>query len=529
VTRLKEAESRIEHEKAYAQGIVETVQHPLIVLDDGLRVISANKAFYEMFQAKPEDTVGQEIYDLGDRQWDIPRLRELLQKIIPTQTAFEDFEVEHEFPQIGRRTVLLAGRRMVGTEGARILLAIEDITERKKNREAIQALNENLERRVTERTALAERRADQLRDLASELTRTEQRERERLAHVLHDDLQQLLVSAQFHLSGLRSQASKAASRTSFEQVEDLIQQSIRASRSLTAELSPTILYEAGLDAALPWLARQMKIKHGIEIRTQINASVQQDEEGMVILLFQAVRELLFNIVKHAAVKEAVVELDRLEDDQVRIVVSDQGAGFDASRLDKGDPPEKGMGLFGICERIKHLGGSVAIDSAPGRGTRVTLIAHVRQPEAEVKTARDMETSALPSPAAAARPRQRRIRVLLVDDHAIVRKGIASILKHERDIKIVGEAADGAQAVEMARQHHPDVIVMDVSMPRMNGIEAARIIHEAQPDIRIIGLSMYEEADRRAEEMRQGATAYLSKGGPPEKLLAAIRAGVRENV
>ena len=113
----------------------------------------------------------------------------------------------------------------------------------------------------------------------------------------------------------------------------------------------------------------------------------------------------------------------------------------------------------------------------------------------------------------------------LDWDAIVRQGLANILKSEPDIEIVGEASDGVQAVTESARLKPAVIVMDVSMPKMNGVEAAQAIHAAQPEIRIIGLSMYEEADR-AEAMRKaGASAYLSKGGPPEALLAAIRAGV----
>ena len=530
VTRLMEAERELQHQKDYAEGIVETVRHPLIVLDSELQVLSANTAFYGLFRVKAEDTMRHAIYDLGERQWDIPRLRELLQDVILKQTSFEDFEVEREFPQIGRRTMLLTGRGMVGAEGARLLLAIEDITERKKDRDALRALNENLEQRVTERTALAERRADQLRDLASELTRTEQRERERLARVLHDDLQQLLVGAQFHLVGLRSQSKRSAQQKMIEQVDALIRQSLEASRSLTAELSPTILFEAGLDAALPWLARQMKIRHGIDIRTEINACVPQDEKGVVILLFQAVRELLFNVVKHGKVQEAVVELDRIDSDHVRVVISDAGVGFDPSQLDAGGASEKSMGLFGVRERMEQMGGSVTIESAPNQGTRVTLTACASEPPermAAPPAASPKARVSRRSRAVAARG-EAKIRVLLVDDHAVVRDGIAGILEQTKDMAVVGKAADGAEAVRMASEDHPDVIIMDVSMPGMSGIEATRIIHDAQPDIRIIGLSMYEEADRRAEEMRQGATAYLSKGCRPEELLAAIRAAVGES-
>lgn len=124
------------------EGIVETIREPLLVLDRYLRVVTASRSFYEFFKVKPEETVGQFIYDLGDKQWDISKLRELLETILPQQTAFDNYEVEHDFVTIGRRTLLLNARqieREVGKERI-ILLAIEDITERKKYEEKIQQM-----------------------------------------------------------------------------------------------------------------------------------------------------------------------------------------------------------------------------------------------------------------------------------------------------------------------------------------------------------------------------------------------------
>ena len=124
------------------EGIVETIREPLLVLDRDLRVVTASRSFYEFFKVKPEETVGQLIYDLGDKQWDISKLRELLEKILPQQIAFDNYEVEHDFVTIGRRTLLLNARqieREVVKERI-ILLAIEDITERKKYEEKIQQM-----------------------------------------------------------------------------------------------------------------------------------------------------------------------------------------------------------------------------------------------------------------------------------------------------------------------------------------------------------------------------------------------------
>src|ERR1041384_5714769 len=118
---------------AFAEGIVETVREPVLVLDQDLRVIAANRSFYSAFKVSPEDTQGRLLYALGDGQWDIPKLRALLEKILPEKGMMESYEVEHEFPGLGLRTMCLNARQVsyTGGAGTTILLGIEDITERR--------------------------------------------------------------------------------------------------------------------------------------------------------------------------------------------------------------------------------------------------------------------------------------------------------------------------------------------------------------------------------------------------------------
>jgi len=126
----------------FAQSVINTVREPLLSLDQDLRVVTVSRSFYEVFKVKPEETVGKLIYDLGNKQWDIPKLRELLEKILPQQVAFENYEVEHDFATIGKRIMLLNARQIQQASGKQriILLAIEDITERKEAEKKIKAL-----------------------------------------------------------------------------------------------------------------------------------------------------------------------------------------------------------------------------------------------------------------------------------------------------------------------------------------------------------------------------------------------------
>jgi two-component system CheB/CheR fusion protein len=137
ITERKKAERAIQEAREYAESIVATVREPLMVLDKGMRVVTANRSFYQAFKVKPEEIEGRLLYAFGDQQWDISKLRQLLEEIIPKNTAFDNFEVEQDFPIIGRRTMLLNARRIYKetNKTQMILLAIEDITERKRLQE----------------------------------------------------------------------------------------------------------------------------------------------------------------------------------------------------------------------------------------------------------------------------------------------------------------------------------------------------------------------------------------------------------
>ncbi|MHC5076496.1 MAG: sensor domain-containing diguanylate cyclase [Planctomycetota bacterium] len=132
-------EKRLQDALEYSDAIIATIREPLLVLNKELRIITANRSFYQTFHVSPEETEKQLIYDVGNRQWDIPGLRELLENILSKNTSFEDFEVEHDFESVGRRTMLLNARKIYRetNHSEMILIAIEDITERKKAQEQL--------------------------------------------------------------------------------------------------------------------------------------------------------------------------------------------------------------------------------------------------------------------------------------------------------------------------------------------------------------------------------------------------------
>ncbi len=235
----------------------------------------------------------------------------------------------------------------------------------------VEKLTAEVARRIRAEEALRER-SQQLRMLAAELTAAEQRERRRIAEVLHGDLQQLLVGAKLLLSPL-AQAGDLAARRACREATELILRAIQCSRSLTEELSPPVLHTGGLLPALEWLARWMGEKHSLAVAVQADGTAKLESHDTTILLFQAIRELLFNIVKHAHAQAARVQISR-QNGHLQVIVSDEGVGFDPAQLWVVGRRSGGFGLFSIRERLELLGGCLEIESAPGKGSRFTLLA-----------------------------------------------------------------------------------------------------------------------------------------------------------
>jgi len=131
ITAIKKLEQAMQYARSFAENIIATIIEPLIVMDADLRVVSANQSFYMTFRVNPKETEGHLLYELGDRQWDIPELRKLLEDILKENTEFEGYQIEHDFPSVGHRKMLLNARRIRSDETQElILLAIEDITNR---------------------------------------------------------------------------------------------------------------------------------------------------------------------------------------------------------------------------------------------------------------------------------------------------------------------------------------------------------------------------------------------------------------
>jgi CheY-like chemotaxis protein len=327
-----------------------------------------------------------------------------------------------------------------------------------------------------------------------------------------------------------------------KETEDVLNKALTFSRTLMAELSPSVLQDHGLPAGLKWLGEQMQSR-GLNVVVDVaEAGECVLSENFAVLLYQSVRELLINVLKHANCKEASVHLQK-ENGKLRIDVYDDGSGFDLVFVPADymiNAMSSKFGLYSIRERMKALGGWFELATAPGKGTRATLVLPIdaqamidgqRSRLEEVVPDRH-QPSVIPTENGEVvpiphEPLQRRIRVLLVDDHTMVREGLRSVLAQFANIEVVGEASNGEEAVEAATALKPTIVLMDINMPKMNGIDATAAIKARFHNMIVIGLSVHAGGANEEAMIKAGASMLLPKEVAVNELYQAIEHALKE--
>jgi PAS domain S-box-containing protein len=523
--KRKQAEEALARERDILQAVMNGAKNShLVYLDRDFNFVHVNETYARSCGYRPEEMIGKNHFVLYPHAENIA----IFKRVRDTGEPVSYHDKPFEFPDQPQRGITYWDWTLIPVKDSDgsvrgLVFSLFETTGRKRSELELKSLNETLERRVAERSAEAERRSEQLRQLASELTSAEHRERQRLAQILHDGLQQILVGAKYRLALLERENN---AKQGAAEVADIIDDAIETSRSLTAELSPPILHQGGLLPALEWLVRWMNDKHGLCVDLRANEKIRFPQGQLNVFLFQGIKELLLNVIKHSGVREARIQIVQ-RGGRIQITVEDDGAGFDQSQLRAAGGRTGGFGLFNLSERLSMLGGSMTIDSSPGRGSRILMavpLAGFKTDSMDPSTKRRAAVSvaAAATPASGALHSTRKIRIALVDDHIVMRQGLAGLLQSEPDMEIAGQASDGESAVNLIREIRPDVVLMDISMPGMNGIQVTRIIHSELPDICIIGLSMFREGEQARAMREAGAVGYVTKSGPSSAVIAAIR-------
>jgi len=340
------------------RDLVENLDDVIYAVDGNGVIDYVSPAMELLSGYSPSEVIGRRIMDFIHQE-DIPCLLQSSQTSLsgppgtPIELRLLTKSGEIRWVRILSRAIL-DGNRITGFQGV-----MSDITHSKQAEERIRSYQERL------------------RSMASQLALTEERERHRIATILHDGIAQTMALVKMKLETLRESAPSPDLAQSLDEIYKLIAQTIQDMRSLTLEISSPILYQMGLEAALEWLTQQFKSRHGIPSVFSCDRQPKPLDDDLKVFLFQAVRELLANVAKHAKAQRVRVTVRR-EGNRIRITVEDNGVGFDTASLHSPWGQAQGFGLFSIRERLDPLGGQLEIKSEPGHGTRVTLIAPLRE-------------------------------------------------------------------------------------------------------------------------------------------------------
>ncbi|HYI11950.1 MAG TPA: response regulator [Thermoanaerobaculia bacterium] len=516
VTERRRSRKLLEQIETHAQDVVDTVREPLLILDSSLRVHSANRAFYETFHVSPEETEKQLIYELGNGQWDIPDLRTLLEDIVPKSSVFNDFELEHDFPVLGRRIMLLNARKLrEGSHAELLVLAMEDVTERRRAEGEVAKAKEAAETANRTKSLFLANMSHELRTPLnailgfSEMLQEEAAERNLQA--FEADLQKISLSGR-HLLGL---INDILDLSKIEAGKMDLQLEVFDIPSLIAEVASTIEMQA--------------TRNGNTLSV-----VCPSEIGLMRADLSKVRQGLYNLVSNAAkfthhgqIEVAAERLAMDGSDWIVFRVSDTGIGLSADQIVRLFQPftqadasttrrfgGTGLGLALTRRFCQMMSGDVTVHSVPGEGSvfTITLPATVRDTVAEPLDAQVDGRDALklvPQPPASEDEPLPPIHtcVLVIDDDPLQRDLMQRYLNKEG--YTVRTASGGEQGLRLARTMLPAAITLDVMMPDMDGWSVLSALKGdlALRDIPVIMLTMVDDPVRG---FTLGASDYATK-------------------
>jgi signal transduction histidine kinase/CheY-like chemotaxis protein len=534
VTERRRAEAELEAIETYAQDIVDTVRKPLLILDPALRVRSANRAFYETFHVSAGETENRLIYELGNAQWDIPALRTLLEDIIPAESVFNDFELEHDFPSIGRRVMLLNARKLqAGQHGELLVLGLEDVTER---------------RCAEEETAKA-------REAAESANKTKSLFLANMSHELRTPLNAILgysemlmeEAEEMELASFGADLEKigSAGRHLLALINDILDLSkIEAGKmelfledfgvaELIAEVASTIrpLVEANANTLHLRVAEDLGKMHADQMKVR---------QGLYNLLSNAVKFTQDGQVTVTALRETMDEREWMV-----FRVADTGIGLSADQIvrlfqdfTQADTSTTrrfggtGLGLALTRRFCQMMGGDVTVHSVPGEGSVFTIKLPVVVRDAAPEPENDTASGAASAPSGAAPTTAQDGAdadamaelagtgcVLVIDDDPVQRELMQRFLAREGFV--VRAAAGGREGLRLARQIHPVAITLDVMMPEMDGWSVLRELKAdaALREIPVVMLTMVDDPERG---FALGAADYATKPVNRQRLSRILR-------
>jgi two-component system, NarL family, sensor kinase len=487
--------------------LVETIDEGAATLSDDGTVLYSNKSFAAIFDVPLERFIGSPLESFVSGQ-DLEELRTLIRH---SKIGSARGEIRLRTVNGRSRTIrlTLSPNRQLGVDA--ICAVATELTELVETNEAL---------RVTETS---------LRQLSGRLLQLQDEERRRIARDLHDVTGQKIALLSMsldrlgHLVGTQDREAK----DTFEESREVVRKIGEEIRTLSYLLHPPLLDESGLASAVRWYAEGFQKRSGIHLTVDIAPGLTRLSMDVETALFRVVQESLTNVHRYSGSPDAEIRIFA-EGGRFQLEVVDHGKGIAAGtpRASIDGIASLGVGIPGMRERLRQLGGQLVVDFGRN-GTRVVATVPLRQVEMESTTVGEVgepkgTKRRLKSAADADGHNDARRRILIADDHEVMRRGVRGLLESHDEWAVCGEAFEGKEAVAKSRELRPDLIIMDINMPGLTGIAAAQEIRRENPSAKILFFSVHESAQTVREVASAGAQGYVAKSRAGHDLVDAVR-------
>jgi two-component system NarL family sensor kinase len=487
--------------------LVETMNEGAATLDQDGTILYANASFAAILGVLLEEIIGtplQKHFTLPERE----RLKTLISNGLQRESRGEVSIAGSE----GQRRLVRLSMSPVDDFAIRTICVIAtDMTELSGANEALKASE------------------DTLRNLSGRLLRLQDEERRRISRDLHDVTGQKLALLSMDLSGIL----KTKDIANCEEVNRLLVESIGLSnevnkeiRTLSYLLHPPLLDELGLSSAVEWFSQGFENRTGIHVAVDIPSSFIRLAPDAEVALFRIVQESLANVHRYSGSATAFVRA-RSDAGDVRLEIGDFGKGMneDSKKTNRASVAPLGVGIQGMKERVRQLSGTLEITSQTGKGTLVTAILPISSRRAEAseyyQSSEIHVVQAEPTEEIIENNGWRK-RILIADDHDVLRRGIRTMLESDPTLEVCGEAVDGKDALEKTLAQAPDLVILDINMPIMNGLDVLRQIVRLKPQTKILAFSVHDSKQIVEEILAAGAHSYLSKATAGQHLVHEVR-------
>src|SRR6266404_475087 len=477
--------------------LVETIEEGAATLSDDGTVLYSNKSFAAFFGVPLEKFIGTPLYNFVSGN-DAEFLKTL---ILGAKLASTRGEIRLLRRSGKPRTIrlTLSPNRELGLEA--ICAVATELTE-------IVDANEAL--RVTETS---------LRQLSARLLQLQDEERRRIARNLHDVTGQKVAVLSMSLDRLArlTEERKPEAKESIKESREIVSQIGEEIRTLSYILHPPLLDECGLASAVHWYTEGFEKRSGIKLEVSIAPDLPRLPADAETTLFRVVQESLTNVHRYSGSSSAKIRISKTSG-EVLLEVIDYGHGSKTgaarARLDGTAP--LGVGIPGMRERLHQLGGDLSVDFGT-TGTRVMATLPIRK---SAESESDEGESALSVTIRSAEDARRRI--LIADDHELMRRGLRGLLESHDEWAVCGEAVEGNEAVRKSTELRPDLVIMDVNLPGLSGIEAAQQIRLEREAAKILFFTVHDSDEIIREIIGVGALGYVAKSRASQDLIEAVR-------